>query len=287
MNDVRDIFLGKFNNNYVIKYPGLAGGKGVVIPNTISEGIQASIEMLSKDVEIIIEEKLYGEEVSVLGFCNGTDVMLMPQTQDYKTIYDNNTGPNTGGMGAICPANVLNENELEQVKIYVEKIVRELNYVGVLYAGLMLTKDGPKVLEFNVRFGDPEAQVILPMIKNDLLDLMLACCDKKLAEQSIEILPKSALTVTMASKGYPQTSSKGDIIEGLQNFDDKQLENGDTTIFHAATKCENDTWQTNGGRVLYVTAMADNLESAREKVYQDIEKIKFEGSQYRTDIAKK
>ena len=291
--------LDNWNYPLVIKASGLAAGKGVIICQNLQEAEKCIEDLMDHKIfgsssdTILIEEFLEGKEASLIAFIDGDNFLLTPTSRDHKRLGNNDEGPNTGGMGAYSPVADVSEEIIEQVKTEgFEKVLSGLkkdgiNYCGVLYAGLMLTKDGPKVLEFNVRFGDPEAQVILPMIKNDLLDLMLACCDKKLAEQSIEILPKSALTVTMASKGYPQTSSKGDIIEGLQNFDDKQLENGDTTIFHAATKCENDTWQTNGGRVLYVTAMADNLESAREKVYQDIEKIKFEGSQYRTDIAKK
>ena len=272
MNDVRDIFLGKFNNNYVIKYPGLAGGKGVVIPNTISEGIQASIEMLSKDVEIIIEEKLYGEEVSVLGFCNGTDVMLMPQTQDYKTIYDNNTGPNTGGMGAICPANVLNENELEQVKIYMEKIVRELNYVGVLYAGLMKTKNGIYFLEFNCRFGDPETQVILNLLETDLYEIIMACINR----QTIAIVWKKeyAANIVLAHQDYPESKLDEPIKINIGNMHKSiklyygNINNGYTT----------------GGRVLSIVCTADTLYKALAIIYNNINKVSFDGSYYRKDI---
>ena len=271
-NDIRDIFLGKFDNNYVIKNPGLAGGKGVVIPNTVSEGISTCINMLSKDIKIIIEEKLHGEEVSVLGFCNGTDVMLMPQTQDYKTIYDNNTGPNTGGMGAICPANVLNHHELEQVKTHMEKVVRELNYVGVLYAGLMKTDKGIYFLEFNCRFGDPETQVILNLLETDLYEIMMACINR----QKIDIVWKQeyAANIIMAHEDYPQSK----LDEPIEINIGKMHE---SIKLYYGNVCNN---MTTGGRVLSVVCIADTLYKALAIIYNNINQISFDASYYRRDI---
>lgn len=289
--------LDNWNYPLVIKASGLAAGKGVVICENRQEAEKCIEDLMDHRIfgsasdTILIEEFLQGKEASLIALIDGENFKLLSASRDHKALNEGNKGPNTGGMGAYSPVADLSDEIIEQVKKEVfEKVLQglkkdEINYCGFLYAGLMLTKDGIKVLEFNARCGDPETQVILPLLKNDLLDLVLACCDKKLAEHNVEILPKACITVTLASAGYPKSSSKGDIIDGLQNFDDSKLENNQTKIFHGGTKLEDENWQTNGGRVLYVTTMSDNLESARAQVYQDIEKIKFTGMQYRKDIA--
>lgn len=273
----------------VIKADGLAAGKGVMIVNNLKEA-EATLEKIfilkkfgSAGEKLVIEEFLTGVEASVLAFFDGFSFKILPSAKDHKTIFDNDIGPNTGGMGAYSPSPKVNDTTIA----YLEKNIFEpllkafraenIDYQGIVYAGLMLTDIGPKVIEFNARFGDPETQVVLPRIKNNILEAMFLTADKKLRDLKLEVIDKVALTVVLAAKGYPQAYEKGIIIKGLE-----QINN--SFVFHAGTIFKDNQFLTNGGRVLNVTAIGDNIQEARQKVYQDIAKIHFDGMHYRRDI---
>nr|CAI5819876.1 unnamed protein product [Callosobruchus analis] len=237
---------------------------------------------------VVVEELLEGEEVSVLAFCDGGTIIPMLPAQDHKRIFDNDLGPNTGGMGAYCPCPLLDHDQLKYVQTDIlERTVKgfkkeNIKFVGVLYAGLMLTKDGPKVLEFNCRFGDPETEVILPLLNSDLYDIMTACCEGTLSNQQIQWKHNlTAVGVVMASRGYPETSSKGQVItekvSTMQNH----------VVFHCGTTLKDNNIVTNGGRVLIVVALAPELVIAAAKATHACGVIKFDGAQYRRDIAHK
>lgn len=273
----------------VVKADGLAAGKGVLIAQNYKQAIDA-ITLIMKDEkfgsagsEVVIEEFLEGHEISLLAFADGNIIIPMDTAQDHKKIYDGDEGPNTGGMGAYSPAKRMTEEELKfSINNILEatfKAMRDegIRYKGVLYAGLMLTSEGPKVLEFNCRFGDPETQVLLPRLKNDLMDVMEACIDGSLDSLEIEWDEKSAVCVVLASEGYPEKYTKGYKITGLENVD---------LVFHAGTTYVDGNVLTAGGRVLGVTVIDNNLENAVKRAYSDVEKIYFEGKYYRTDIAK-
>ena len=277
----------------VVKADGLAAGKGVIICATLQEAELAVHQTLTEKIfgnageQVLIEECLEGKEVSVLAFVDGKNTVLLPTARDHKRIFDNDKGPNTGGMGAFSPAPIENEDFLKTSlnKIF-EPTIKELNrrgicYQGVLYAGLILTKNGLKVLEFNCRFGDPETQVILPRLKGSLITAMKACIDGNLRPEHAESLPESCACVVMASGGYPGSYKKGDVISGLD--DASKLK--DVTIFHAGTKLEQDKVVTAGGRVLGVTALGTTLASAVKRAYEAVSAIKFNNAQYRHDIA--
>lgn len=282
----------------VVKASGLAAGKGVIVAKNKSEACAAVDEILSErkfgeagDV-IVIEELLTGEEVSVLAFVDQHCVLMLPPAQDHKRLKDNDEGLNTGGMGAYCPCPIISESELEFVKTEVlQKALKGMNnenisYNGILYAGIMLTPDGPRTLEFNCRFGDPETQVILPLLKNDLYKLMTATCKNQL--KSYEKLDveqnRSAVGVVMASKGYPETSTKGCVIKGIETIASKE----DYLVFHSGTsKNEKGDWTTNGGRVLINVALASDLKVAAHLATSACDVIVFDGAQYRRDISKK
>jgi len=285
-------FIDKFP--IVLKASGLAAGKGVLICNNLQE-VAAGINLIMKDKafggagdEMIIEEFLEGEEVSIFALVDGENYKLLSPSQDHKRVFDNDEGKNTGGMGAYAPA-VLVDNEM--LKLVQEKILEpavkgmaleDRPYRGVLYAGLMITKQGPKVVEFNCRFGDPETQVILPLMKNDIVPLLLACSENKIKESYLETNNKFAVCVIMASGGYPGKYEKGKGIIGLdRKFDEHVI------IFHAGTKCVDAKLVTNGGRVLGVTALGDNIENAIKRAYSAVGKIAFDGAYYRKDIGYK
>ncbi|KAJ8983963.1 hypothetical protein NQ317_008666 [Molorchus minor] len=280
----------------VVKASGLAAGKGVVVASSRDEACTAVDEILTDKKygtageTVVIEELLYGEEVSVLGFSDGSTVKAMLPAQDHKRIYDNDKGPNTGGMGAYCPCPLLTSKQLQ----YVQKDVLEraldgfrkenIKFVGVLYAGLMLTKDGPKVLEFNCRFGDPETEVILPLLDSDLYDIMKSCCLGTL--QQLELKWKQNITtvgVVMASRGYPDSSSKGQTITGIDTVN--ALPNH--VVFHCGTALKDEKFVTNGGRVLIAVSWAPQLGIAAAKATQACQTIRFDGEQHRKDIAHK
>ena len=286
-------FIGQTGTPIVVKADGLAAGKGVVVAMTIDEANAAVEDMLSGNrfgeagSTVVIEEFMEGEEASLLAFVDGKTVVSMIASQDHKRIFDGDKGPNTGGMGTYAPAPVLTDAlRDEAMKTILEPMVAAMEnegmpYVGCLYAGLMITPQGPKVVEFNARFGDPETQVVLPLLDSDLGQIMMACATGKLTADMVKWKDSSAACVILASKGYPETSSKGDIISG-------DIKQHDTTIvFHSGTKLIGDEYVTNGGRVLGVVGLGKDLRTALDRAYERIEHIDFEGMQYRTDIGAK
>ena len=285
-------YLNKIGVPIVIKADGLASGKGVIIPKTIAEGEKAIDEIMTKKIfgdsgnRVILEDCLEGEEASILVFTDGKTIVPLESSQDHKRIFDNDAGPNTGGMGAYSPAPVVTKEMLDEIiknvfRPMIDGLREESGvYKGVLYAGLMITKDGPMVLEFNVRFGDPETQAILPRLKSDLLDIMLACVDGTLDKIDVKWHDSPCISVVCASKGYPGEYEQGKQIFGLEEAGKIK----DVIVFHAGTKNENGKIITSGGRVLGVTALGDDIKSAKAKAYSAIDCIKFEGMQYRKDI---
>jgi phosphoribosylamine--glycine ligase len=287
----------KRNKKYplVVKADGLAAGKGVIIAKSELEAITAVADIMTRKIfggagdRVVIEEFLEGEEASILAFTDGETVLPLPASQDHKRIFDNDQGPNTGGMGAYAPAPVITA---EALKIITDTIlyptVKALRsegivYKGILYAGIMMTKQGPKVLEYNVRFGDPETQAVLPLLKTDIIDLCMASIDGTLKEIKLETEDRAAINVVLASKGYPGEYEKGKAITGLDFF--KGME--DVIVFHAGTAVKDGKIVTNGGRVLNVTAMGADIKEAVEKVYKYIDRVSFEGVYYRKDIGKR
>ena len=272
----------------VVKASGLAAGKGVVVSDTVEETC-AAIDLVlgggfgSAGESVVVEERLTGEEVSVLAFTDGRTVAVMPPAQDHKRIGEGDLGPNTGGMGAYAPAPALSDIDaiVDQVLLpAVQGLAAEnRSFVGVLYAGLMLTEDGPKVLEFNCRFGDPETQVLLPLLKTDLLAIFEACVAGTLADADVEWHDGAALTVVAASPGYPASSTKGLPITGVESASAEG-----TVVFHAGTRIGTSGLETAGGRVLAVTGLGADLRTARNRAYSGLDAIDFEGKQVRRDI---
>ncbi len=283
----------KCNKKYpvVLKADGLAAGKGVRICKNEEEAIDAVSDFMEKRIfgysgsKIVLEEFLTGKEASVMAFVDGNSFLMLPVSRDYKRLLDNNEGPNTGGMGAVCPVELDEQTTQVIKKEILERFVKgikkwKIPYCGIIYAGLMLTDKGPKVLEFNVRFGDPETEAVLPLIKSDLLEIIKSCIDGNLSSQKIETEDKVCVDVVLSSKGYPENPQKGKPITGLENFRDTK----DIILFHAGIKKENGKWLTSGGRVLNVAGTGTTLEEARNKVYAAIPKIRFEGMHFRKDI---
>ncbi|MEM9826664.1 MAG: phosphoribosylamine--glycine ligase [Planctomycetota bacterium] len=287
----------------VVKADGLAAGKGVIVCGTREEALDA-IYLIAEDrafgaagKQLVIEERLMGQEVSVLAITDGETILTLPPAQDHKPAHDGDTGPNTGGMGAYCPAPILDEAMLERIEAEVlVPVVHALKrarrpFKGVLYAGLMLTAGGPKVLEFNVRFGDPECQPLLMRMKTDLVDIMLAVARGKLGQfveeslpEGLEFDPRPAICVVMASKGYPGDYEKGHEIRGLSAADALD----DVKVFHAGTRLDDDDRVlTAGGRVLGVTALGDTIAGAKLRAYQAVREIRWPGAWCRKDIADK
>lgn len=278
----------------VIKADGLALGKGVLICMDYDEAVKA-VKAIMVDKQfgtagnrLIIEEFIKGPEVSVLAFCDGTHILPMTSAQDHKRALDNDKGLNTGGMGTFSPSPFYTEKVDEFCKQYIYQPTMDAmkaegrDFVGILFVGLMLTEDGPKVLEFNARFGDPEAQVVLPRLKNDLIEVFEACIDGRLDEINLTFEQNAAVCVILASEGYPEYYEKGFEIQGLEAFSDSD----EYHVFHAATKKEKEQILTNGGRVLGVTALGSNLKEARKKAYEATNKICFKNKYMRTDIGK-
>ena len=283
-------------NGVVVKASGLAAGKGVIVCDRIGAAQLAIEDIMQKRVfgtagdVVIIEERLTGQEVSVLAFCDGHTAVPLVPARDHKRVGNNDQGPNTGGMGAFAPVPDVDQAWLDEV---VEKVLntavqgmatRGTPYKGILYAGLMLTPNGIKVLEFNARFGDPETQVVLPLLENDLAAIMMACIDSRLYSQEIKIKPQACATVVMASEGYPGPYPKGVPITGLAEA--AELEN--VMVFQAGTAVDKQTGQTitDGGRVLAVSALGDDLSSATQLAYEGVNRISFSGAHYRTDIGR-
>jgi phosphoribosylamine---glycine ligase len=289
-------YLQKHEFPVVIKASGLALGKGVVIANDLKEALSTIDDIMVKKVfgasgaEVVIEEFLEGREISIHVFSDGKTYSMFPTARDHKPIYDGNKGPNTGGMGTIAPVRGVSKKDLEEIK---EKIVipaleglkkRGTPFTGCLYPGLMLTKDGPKVIEFNSRFGDPEMESYMRLLKTDIFDILLACIEGNLSQLKIKWSNKYACCIVLASAGYPASSHKGDIIYGLE----KAWKKKDIEVFHFATKKEKGKIVTNGGRVLGVTATGKTLNAALKRAYGAIgpKGIHFEEMQYRKDIGK-
>ena len=276
----------------VVKADGLAGGKGAVVARTKEEAVRTITNILGNRIfgeagsQVVIEQCLTGEEVSVLAISDGTHFTLLDPSQDHKRAFDHDEGPNTGGMGAYSPVPMVNAKLFEQIRETVfTPMIRGMEkegtpFQGILYAGLMLTSEGPKVLEFNVRFGDPEAQAILPRLKIDLLDLMLASLEGRLDKIPVSWDSRPSACVVLASGGYPEKYDVGRTITGL----DKVSELPDTWVFHAGTKKHGQRLTTCAGRVLNVVSLGNTLEEALEKVYQAVDEIQFEGKQFRRDI---
>ena len=278
----------------VLKADGLALGKGVLICNTLEEAKEGvKTLMLDKQFgdagnEIVIEEFMTGREVSVLAFCDGKTIKCMTSAQDHKRAKDGDQGLNTGGMGTFSPSPFYND----EVEAFCEKYVYQSTidamasegrpFTGILFTGLMITEDGPKVLEYNARFGDPEAQVVLPRMKNDIIDVMEACIDGKLSDVELEFEDNAAVCVVLASDGYPEKYDKGFEIKGLDTFKDKD----GYYVFHAGTKFDGDKIVTNGGRVLGVVAKGENLKAARANAYKATKWIDFANKYKRNDIGK-
>lgn len=272
----------------VVKADGLAAGKGVIVAMTETEALDAIDDLFAQDfTKVVIEEFLTGQEVSVLALTDGNTIRPLISAQDHKQIGEGDTGANTGGMGAYAPTPLLDDNLNQRIAQEVlEPTLKQLqakniDYVGVLYAGLMITPEGePKVLEFNCRFGDPETQAVLSMLKTPLIDIILACTEKRLAElPPFEWYEGTAVCVVMAAGGYPNSYSKGDVISGID-----LAEKEGVTVFHAGTKLDHGQILTDGGRVLGVTGRGNNFQEAIASTYQGVSHIKFDNMYYRRDI---
>lgn len=276
----------------VIKADGLAAGKGVIVATTLEQAIEAVDSIMCDQTfgeagsRVVIEECLVGEEASLLTFTDGETIVPMISSQDHKRAYDNDEGPNTGGMGTYAPAPVATKEILAQVqKEILEPTIQAMaaesrKYIGCLYAGLMITADGPKVIEYNARFGDPETQVVLPLLDGDLAEIMLACIDGKLADTKVSWKDEAAVCVVMAAGGYPASYQKGDVITGID-----AAEAGGAVVFHAGTAKTDAGIVTNGGRVIGVTATAANIKQAVDNAYAAVGKINFKDNHFRKDIA--
>ncbi len=279
----------------VVKADGLAAGKGVIVAETVDEAIEA-LKLIMKDnafgdagSKVIVEQCLKGEEASFMILTDGKTVVPLATSQDHKQIFDGDKGPNTGGMGAYSPAPIVtDEMNAEVMKTIIAPMIKGLereriNYRGVIYVGLMICDGRPYVLEYNVRFGDPEAQPILSRLDCDLFDLLKATAEGRLHEIDVKWKEGVSICVVLASKGYPGPYQKGDTIKGLDAFKN----NEDVVVFHAGTSFNNGEVVTSGGRVLGVTALGEDIQSAQDNAYRAIEKINFDGMQFRRDIGDK
>jgi phosphoribosylamine--glycine ligase len=288
-------FAASLGGRCAVKADGLALGKGVLLTSNVGEAEKAVDEIMvgksfgSAGAQVVIQELLEGMEISLHALCDGRTAKLFPTAQDHKRALDGDQGLNTGGMGTYSPAPFLSDAELEKVgKQILEPWLRGcaqegIDFRGILYPGVMLTKNGPKVLEFNARFGDPETQVYLPRLENDLMELLDASVDGKLEGICLRWSALTSVCVVMASGGYPGSYAKGKPITGLA----EAAALPQTKVFHAGTVRAGDAVVTNGGRVLGVTAWASDLPAARKAAYEAVEKIRFDGAQYRRDIAAK
>lgn len=293
--DLANVYTTRRSDLPVIKASGLAKGKGVFLPDSIAEALDTIDQIMVRKIfgeagaKIVIEEKLAGPEASILAITDGETILVLPPAQDHKRLANNDTGPNTGGMGAICPATtitpeLMNIIEREVLVSTVDALNREgIPYRGVIFAGLMLTRGGPRVLEFNCRFGDPECQSIVTRLKSDLLELIIATCTGTLADCQVEWDPRPSCCVVLANAGYPEKVKPGAIIHGIEEAAATQ----DTYVFHAGTKREGPNIIASGGRVLNVVALGTDPANAKTRAYEAVSKISFPGMQYRTDIGGK
>ncbi|MFO1520039.1 MAG: phosphoribosylamine--glycine ligase [bacterium] len=279
----------------VVKADGLAAGKGVIIAQNEKEAVVAVEEILEKkslgvhQSQIVIEDFLAGEEASFMVVSDGKNFLPLATSQDHKRLNDGDEGPNTGGMGAYSPAPVVtpktHDNAVKQIIEPTFAGLRSvgIDYRGILYAGLMIENEVPSLLEYNVRFGDPECQAILPRMKSDLVELMMAVVEGSLSPEKLQWYERSCVCIVLAAEGYPNSPRKGDVIEGIE--DAAKLK--DVTVFHAGTAKKDGQWVTNGGRVLGVTALGDTLQLAIDQAYAAVKKIHWKGMHYRKDIGKK
>lgn len=286
-------YIEKAKLPLVLKANGLAAGKGVIIAMNKEEAISGLNKLMTEKAfgeagsTVVIEEYMEGPEVTVLSFCDGQKAVPMVSSRDHKRAYDNDQGPNTGGMGAVSPAPAYTKEiqevvEKDIIQKTIEAMAKEgVPYKGVLYTGLMLTSEGPKVLEYNCRFGDPEAQIVIPRLETDIVEIMEAILDDRLDDINIKWTDKKSACVVMASGGYPGHYEKGKEITGLE-----EAEKQGKIVFHAGTEYRNGKIVTAGGRVLCVTALGDTLEDALKKAYECVKYINFEGAHYRKDIGK-
>ena len=288
-------YIDKLGAPIVIKADGLAAGKGVTVAQTVEEAKDAVRQMMEDKSfgcageKVVIEEFMEGEEASYLVFSDGKNIVPLSTTQDHKAVFDGDKGPNTGGMGAYSPAPVVTDEIEEEV---LEKIIRPTidgmaaegkTYKGILYAGLMITDEGPKTVEFNCRFGDPECQPILMRMKSDIIPVIEAAIEGRLDSVEIEWEDRATVAVVMAAGGYPGTYEKGKVITGLDSVKDEK----DLFVFHAGTSLKDGQVVTNGGRVLAVTALGEGVEEAISTAYEAVDKISWDGAYFRTDIGKK
>jgi phosphoribosylamine--glycine ligase len=288
-------YIRKQGAPIVVKADGLAAGKGVIVCKSVEEAIQSVDKIMVERIfgeagnRVVIEEYLVGEEASYIAFTDGKAILPLASSQDHKPIFDGDQGPNTGGMGAYSPAPVVTEEVHEKI---IEKILRPIIYgmgeedrvyKGVLYAGLMIHDGHPKVLEFNARFGDPETQPVLMRMKGDIVPILEACMKGTLSQQRIEWDSRASVCVVMASKGYPGDYEKGEVVKGLKEV--SRMEG--VFVFHAGTALKDGQVMTNGGRVLGVTGLGEDILGAIEKTYQAVKKISWEGAYYRTDIGRR
>ena len=284
--------IDSFGYPVVIKADGLAAGKGVVIPENREDAITTLKEMMSDKKfgkagdKIVVEEFLNGIETSILAFVDNDSIVPMVSAKDHKKVFEGETGLNTGGMGTFSPSEIYTDELAKEIR---EKILDKtlegfkkdnLNYKGILFVGLMITEDGPKILEYNVRFGDPETQSVLFRLDTDLNKIISAILDNNLKNIEINYSKEEAICVMLTSGGYPESYEKGKVISGLENLD------SDIVVFHSGTKFDNENIVTNGGRVIGITAKGKTVKEAGEKVYENIKKINFEKMHYRKDIWK-
>ena len=283
--------IGALGGACVVKADGLAAGKGVIVCDDATEAERAAEELLggslgSAGSVLVIEERMEGPEVSVLALCDGEAAVPLPSARDYKRIGEGGTGPNTGGMGAISPAPGVSDEQAQEIVNTVHKPIlmeltrRGIRFNGCLYAGLMLTETGPRVLEFNVRFGDPETQAVLPRLGEDLLPWLMACAKGELEERPLKTYGGSAVAIVLASRGYPESSESGNPISGLADASIMR----DTAVFQAGTAIANGKVVTAGGRVLAVVARGADADGARAAAYAAANKVSFDGMQRRDDI---
>jgi phosphoribosylamine---glycine ligase len=289
--DAAKAYVRSYGVPIVVKADGLAAGKGVVVAGSFEEA-EAAIDMMiggglgAAGAEVVIEAFLEGEEASFFALCDGQNAIPFGTAQDHKRVFDGDQGPNTGGMGAYSPAAVLTpEIQARVMREIIEPTLagmreRGMPYTGILYAGLMLTKDGPQLIEYNARLGDPETQVLLPRLKSDLVTALLAACDGVLNSISLQWSDQAALTVVMAAKGYPGAVEKGSEIRGI----DRAEAQPDVIVFHAGTKQDGERTLANGGRVLNVTAMGRTISDAQAKAYEAVSKIDWPEGFCRRDI---
>ncbi len=282
-------FARASSHPWVVKADGLAAGKGVVVADDVEATVAAINQVMSTSAgrRILLEQRLSGAEVSVLALCDGATLLPLPPARDHKRLRDADAGPNTGGMGAYAPVELSEDTFAEIVDNLMRPIVRALAYagtpfIGALYAGVMLTEHGPRILEYNARFGDPETQAIVPLIEGDLLAALLACVEGHLRPEMLGWSAGSAACVVLAAAGYPESPRRGDVISGVESAADEP----GALLFHAGTEWQDGSIVTAGGRVLCITGLGRTRRAALARAYEVIENISFEGMQYRRDIGR-